>query len=146
MIAVNYSDPDSFLKITGSDGAEGIILPGAVTEPQNPRQQQLYDWYVKKYAASPVGVFYDTADSLFMLIEGVKKANSFDPMKVAEALRSIRWDSIFGPMYFGMESVYGMKSSICRPIPTGVIKKGKATHLATLPWPPDEEIQRLYRD
>jgi hypothetical protein len=78
-----------------------------------------------------------------MLIEAVKRANSFDPMKVAETFRFIQWDSIFGPMTIGMESLYGIKSSACRPVPMGIIKQGKPTHLATVPWPSDEMIKKL---
>jgi len=55
----------------------------------------------------------------------------------------VEWDSIFGRAYFGMESIYGIKSSLCRPIPTGVYKNGSLSHLATLPWPSPEEVKRL---
>jgi hypothetical protein len=85
-------------------------------------------------------------DPLFVLIEAVKKANSFDPVKVAEAFRTIRWDSVFGPMYVGMEAIYGLKSTFCRPIPMGIVKSGELKHFATLPWPSDEEIKKLNAD
>ena len=80
------------------------------------------------------------------LVEAVKKANSVDPLKVAEALRTVRWDSLFGEMYVGLESVYGIKCSVCRPIPIGIVKQGKATHVITVPWPSDEEIQKLNKE
>jgi branched-chain amino acid transport system substrate-binding protein len=143
MIAVFYSNPGVFSKIAGGENAEGALFPNSVAEPQTRGQHEAHDWYVKKYGSPVPGMFYDNADPLFMLVEAVKKANSFDTGKVSEAFRTVEWDSIFGPMYIGMESLYGIKSSVCRPIPTGVYKEGGLKHLATLPWPAAEDIKRL---
>ena len=146
MIAVSYTDPGPFVQVAGVENAEGVLLPNTVTEPTNPKQQELNDWYVKKFGPPVLGIFYDGSDPLFMLIEAVKKADSLDPVKVSEAFRTIQWDSIFGPMYVGMESLYGIKSTFCRPVPTGIIKKGKPTHLANLPWPSDDQVRKLNVD
>ena len=146
LITVHYANPAAFSQIAGAENAEGVLFPNSVAEPQTPGQQEIHDWYVKKYGPDINGMFYDNADPLFMLVEAVKKANSFDPVKVAEAFRNLQWDSIFGPMYMGMESLYGIKCSACRPIPTGVFKNGKLTHLATIPWPSDETIKKLNAD
>ena len=83
------------------------------------------------------------SDPLFMLVEAVKKANSIDPVKVAEALRTVRMPSVFGDMYVDMESVYGLKCNFCRPVPMGIMKNGKATHLFNAPWPADAQIAKL---
>ena len=145
IIAISYSDPGALIKFVGT-GAEGVLLPNTVAEPTNAKQQELHDWYVKKYGPPVPGILYDAWDPLFILIEAVKKANSFDPVKVAEAFRTVAWDSPFGTMTMGMESLYGLKSSVCRPIPMGIVKNGKLTHLATLPWPSDEMIKKLHAD
>jgi branched-chain amino acid transport system substrate-binding protein len=142
-IAVSYTDPGPFVQVAGVENAEGVILPNTVTEPTNPKQQELYDWYSKKFGPPVLGIFYDGWDPLFLLVEAMKKADSVDPVKVAEAFRTVHWDSIFGPMYVGMESLYGAKNTFCRPIPTGIIKKGKPTHLANLAWPTDDLIKKL---
>jgi len=143
LITVHYSNPAVFSQIAGADNAEGVLFPNSVAEPQTPGQQEAHDWYVKKYGPPVPGMFYDNVDPLFMLVEAVKKANSFDPVKVSEVFRNLQWNSIFGPMYMGMESLYGLKSSACRPIPTGVFKNGQLKHLATIPWPSDEAVQKL---
>jgi len=143
MIAVFYSNPGVFSKIAGAENAEGALFPNSVAEPQTAGQKEAHDWYVKKYGSPVPGMYYDNADPLFMLVEALKKANSFDTGKVSEAFRMVEWDSIFGRAYFGMESIYGIKSSLCRPIPTGVYKNGSLSHLATLPWPSPEEVKRL---
>jgi branched-chain amino acid transport system substrate-binding protein len=146
LITVHYSNPAVFSQIAGADNAEGVLFPNSVSEPQTPGQQQAHDWYVKKYGSPVPGMFYDNADPLFMLVESVKKANSFDPVKVSEVFRTLQWNSIFGPMYMGMEELYGLKSSACRPIPTAVFKGGQLKHLATIPWPTDEAIKKLNAD
>jgi branched-chain amino acid transport system substrate-binding protein len=143
MIAATYSDPGPFIQLAGSEAAEGVLLPNTVTEPQNPRQKELEDWYVKKFGPPVLGIFYDNCDPLFLLIEAVKKANSLDPVKVAETLRAVRWNSLFGEMYVGGEALYGLKSLFCRPIPMGIIKNGKPAHLTTVPWPSDEMLRKL---
>ena len=146
LITVHYASPAEFSQIAGAENAEGTLFPNSVAEPQTPGQQEIHDWHVKKYGPDINGMLYDNADPLFMLIESVKKTNSFDPVKVAETFRNLQWDSIFGPMYMGMEALYGIKCSACRPIPTGVFKNGKLRHLATIPWPPDETIKKLNAD
>jgi branched-chain amino acid transport system substrate-binding protein len=146
MIAVFYSNPGVFSKIAGPENAEGALFPNSVAEPQTPGQKEAHDWYVSRYGEPVPGMFYDNVDPLFMLVEALKKADSFDTGKVSEAFRTVEWDSIFGPAYIGMESLYGIKSSLCRPIPTGVYKDGALRHLATLPWPSPEEIKKLNAD
>ena len=145
MLAISYSDPGALVKVVG-DGAEGTLLPNTVAEPQNPKQQALHDWYIKKYGPPVSGILYEMYDPLFILVEAVKKANSFDPVKVSEAFRTIQYDSVLGPLYVGMEAVYGIKCTFCRPLPMGVVKDGKLKHLATLPWPSDEEVAKLNKD
>ena len=89
---------------------------------------------------------YDAWDPMFMFVEAVKKANSLDPARISEALRAVRWPSVFGDMYVDLESVYKIKCTFCRPIPLGVIKNGKPVHLTTVPWPSDDLIAKLNAD
>ena len=132
--------------VAGAEAAEGVLIPNSICEPTTPKQKEIFDWYRSKFGGPAPGTLTDCWDPLFLLVEAVKKANSVDPVKVAEALRTVRWDSVFGEMYIGLEAVYGIKCSVCRPIPVGVVKGGKATHLTTMPWPPDEEIKKLNAD
>ena len=143
LIVASYVDPSALAEIAGKDAAEGVILNNSLTEPTNPRAKEVADWYMKKYGDKAPGVFYDQYDNLFMLIEAVKKANSVDPVKVAEALRTVRMQSVFGEMYVDLEAVYGLKCNFCRPVPMGIMKNGKATHLFNAAWPGDAEIAKL---
>ena len=38
----------------------------------------------------------------------MRKAQSADPVKIAEAVRGAHWDGLYGPEAFGMKSVYGI--------------------------------------
>jgi len=143
MVGIGYSDPVAFVQIAGAEAAEGVILFNTITEPTNPKQRELYDWYLKKYGPPFLTAVYDAWDPVFMLVEAVKKANSVDPVKVAEALRTVRWPSVFGEMYVGLKALYGIDSTFSRPIPMGIIKNGKPVHLATAPWPSDELVNKL---
>jgi len=146
MFLVNYPDPGAFVEMAGRDAAEGAILSSAITEPQTPKQKELYEFYVKKFGSPVINKFYDSYDPIFMFVEAVKKANSLDPAQIAEALRTVRWDSVYGEMYVGMESLYGIKSCFCRPLPMGIIKNGKPMYLDTVAWPSSEVIAKLVRD
>jgi branched-chain amino acid transport system substrate-binding protein len=142
-LGIGYSDPAAVVKIAGPEAAEGAILFNTITSPTNPKQKEIESWYLNKYGPPVLTIVYDTWDVPFMLVEAVKKANSVDPVKVAEAFRTVRWASIFGEMFVGMEALYGIKCTFCRPVPMGIIKNGKATHLATVPWPSDEMVNKL---
>ena len=66
---------------------------------------------------------------------GIRKAQSVDPVKIAEALRGAKWDGLYGPEAFGMKSVYGIDTTITRAIPIAVIKGGKPVQLTVVNWP-----------
>lgn len=144
MIVISYSDPGAVVEVAGVESCEGVLLCNTLTEPQNPKTKELQDWYIKNFGGPVPGLFYDMWDPPFMLAEALKKANSVDPVKVAESLRTVvRPNSLFGEMYVDLQSLYGLKSTFCRPIPIGIIKKGKPTHLFTAPWPSDAQIEKL---
>ncbi len=137
MVAIGYSDPKAFVDIAGAGAAEGTILFNTLVEPHTDAQKQLHDWYVKQYGAPVPVAIYDTWDPVFLLVEAMKKAGSVDPVKVAEAQPTVKWNGLFGEMKYGMKSVYGTPSSITRDIPMGIVKNGEPKHLITIPWPKD---------
>jgi branched-chain amino acid transport system substrate-binding protein len=135
MIAIGYADAKAFVDIAGAQAAEGTILFDSVAEPQTEQQKALHDWYLKQYGPPVPNPLYAYYDPVFMLVEAMKKANSVDPVKVAEALRTVRWNGVFGEMRYGMKSVYGIDSSMVRSIPMAVVKGGEPKYLTTIPWP-----------
>ncbi|HVZ07143.1 ABC transporter substrate-binding protein [Rhodopila sp.] len=134
-ILLGYSDAKSFVDIAGADAAEGTILFDTLAEPQNAGQKELYDWWIKTYGPPFPSYAFLMWDWPFMFADALRKAQSTDPVKVAEAMRTITYHGIFGEERFGMKSVYGIDSSLTRDIPMSVIKGGKPVFLATVPWP-----------
>lgn len=143
MIGIGYSDPEAFVRIAGAEAAEGTILFNTITEATTPKQKELEEWYIKKYGPPMLNMVYEMWDVPFIFIEAVKKANSLDPEKIAEALRTITWPSVHGEMYASLESIYGIKSSFVRPAPMGIIKNGKPVHITTVPYPTEEVVKKL---
>jgi branched-chain amino acid transport system substrate-binding protein len=139
MVAIGYSDAKAFVDIAGAEAAEGAILFNTLVEAQTEPQKQLHDWYVKSFGAPVPTAIYDYWDPVFMLVEAMKKANSVDPVKVAEAQRTVRWKGLFGEMKYGMKPVYQIEASMTRDIPMGIVKGGKPTYLTTIAWPKDVE-------
>ena len=135
MIMIGYSDAKSFVDIAGPDAAEGTLLFDTLAEPQTPRQKELYDWWTKKYGLPFPSYAFLMWDWPFIFAESVRTAQSVDPVKVAEAMRTTVYDGIFGRERFGMKSVYGVDCSLTRQIPMSTIKGGKPTYLATVDWP-----------
>ncbi|MFI4981452.1 MAG: ABC transporter substrate-binding protein [Nevskiales bacterium] len=135
MIMLGYSDAKSFVEVAGADAAEGTLLFDTLVDPQNDAQKGLQDWWLKKYGPPFPSFAYSVWDSPFILAMGMRKAQSADPVKIAEALRGAHWDGLYGPEAFGMKSVYGIDTSITRAIPIAVIKGGKPVQLTVVPWP-----------
>ena len=134
-ILQGYSDAKSFVDIAGPDAAEGTILFDTLAEPQTPEQKELYDWWIKKYGPPFPSYAFLMWDWPFILAAAMQKAQSVDPVAVAEAMRATVYHGIFGEEKFGMKSVYGLDSSLTRQIPMSIIKDGKPAYLATIDWP-----------
>ena len=134
-IQIGYSDAKSFVDIAGPDAAEGTLLFDTLAEAQTPEQKELVDWWLKKYGPPFPSYAFLMWDWPFMLAEGMRRAQSVDPVAVAEALRTTVHHGIFGEEKFGMKSVYGTACSLTRQIPMSVIKSGKPVYLATIDWP-----------
>ncbi len=134
-ILLGYSDAKSFVDIAGPDAAEGALLFDTLAEPQTPEQHEIYDWWMKTYGAPFPSYVFLMWDWPFILADGIRKAQSVDPVAVAEALRTVVHQGIFGEERFGMKSVYGIDCSLTRQIPMSIVKNGKPAWLATIDWP-----------
>lgn len=134
-ILLGYSDAKSFVEIAGPDAAEGALLFDTLAEPQTPEQHEIYDWWMKKYGAPFPSYVFLMWDWPFILADGIRQAQSVDPVVVAEALRTTVHHGIFGEERFGMKSVYGINCSLTRQIPMSIVKNGKPAWLATVDWP-----------
>src|ERR1700733_12180551 len=105
-ILLGYSDAKSFVDIAGPDAAEGTLLFDTLAEPQTPEQKELYDWWIKKYGPPFPSFAFLVWDWPFILAAAMRKAQSVDPVVVADAMRTTTYHGIFGEEKFGMKSVY----------------------------------------
>jgi branched-chain amino acid transport system substrate-binding protein len=135
MIMLGYSDVKSFIEVATPDAAEGALLFDTLVDPQNKAQQDLQDWWLKKYGPPFPSFAYTVWDAPLVLADGIRKAQSVDPVKIAEAMRGMSWDGLYGKAAFGMKSVYGIDTTITRPIPMARIQGGKPVQLTMVPWP-----------
>jgi branched-chain amino acid transport system substrate-binding protein len=135
-IMIGYSDAKSFVEVAGAEAAEGTLLFDTLVDPQNAQQKELQEWWLKKYGPPFPTFAFSVWDTPSILAMGMKKAQSADPVKIAEALRGAHWEGLYGPEAFGMKSIYGIDTTITRAIPMAVIKAGKPTQLAVVTWPP----------
>ena len=136
-IMLGYSDAKSFVEVAGADAAEGTLLFDTLVDPQNKPQKDLQEWWLKKYGPPFPSFAYSVWDTPSILAMGMRKAQSIDPVKIAEVLRGAHWEGLYGPEAFGMKSVYGIDTSITRVIPIAMIKGGVPVQLAIVPWPED---------
>lgn len=135
LIMLGYSDAKSFIEIAGPDAAEGTLLFDTLVDPQMPAQKELREWWLQKYGPPFPSFAYSVGDTPSILAIGMRKAQSVDPVKIAEAMHGMHWEGLYGPEAFDMKSVYGIATSITRAIPMAVVKGGKPVQLAIIPWP-----------
>jgi hypothetical protein len=66
----------------------------------------------------------------------VKKAQSLDPKKIAEALHTVEFDNLW-EAHFGGKDYYGVANQIIYSMPFSEVKDGVATLVAQLTPPYD---------
>lgn len=135
LIMLGYSDVKSFIEVATPAAAEGTILFDTLVDPQNDAQKALQAWWLDKYGPPFPSFAYSVWDSPFILLEGIKKANSVDPEAIANAMHGMHWTGLYGPEAFGMKSVYGIDTTITRAIPMAQVKDGKPVQIAMVEWP-----------
>lgn len=137
VVMLGYSDAKSFVDVAGAEAAEGTLLFDTLAEATTPAQKELWDWWVAKYGPPFPSYAFTVYDTMPMLAEAIRQAQSVDTEKVAAVLRTLRWNGIYGEMRFGMKSVYGHDCSMVRKIPMAVIKGGQPKALTMIDWPAD---------
>jgi len=72
---------------------------------------------------------------LAAFVAAVKKAQSLDPKKIAEALHTVEFDNLWGKAHFGGKDYYGVANQIIYSMPFSEVKDGVATLVAQLTPP-----------
>jgi len=133
-VALHQIDSSVVASIAGKENTEGMWVHGYV---QTPLPEKLKSWqqrYTKKFGewnATSV----DFTNPAFAFVAAIKKAQSLDPKKIGEAMRTVEFDNLWGRAHFGGKDFYGIGQQIVYPMPFSEVKDGVATLLIQLPAP-----------
>jgi len=121
-------------KTAGEAGTEGFLAHGYVdAEFLPPAAKDWVDKYLKKYGPPFDPTTLDFCCGGHALVAGLKAAGSREPAKVAEALRTARFDTPWGKARYGGKEVYGIGNQIVYELPISEYRGGKAVLVTTLP-------------
>ena len=65
----------------------------------------------------------------------MKKAQSLDPKKIAQAMQSVEFANLWGKAHFGGKDYYGISNQIIYAMPFSEVKDGMATMIVQLQPP-----------
>lgn len=106
-------DPDQVLKIAGSHADKVYMSVGGPVEPDTGYQKEVYNRFVDKYGKDEwdpnVWVQYGLAKALS---KAIVAADSFDPVKIADQLEDLTWQTPTGELRFGGEKLFGIKRQL----------------------------------
>jgi len=129
---------------TGGDAAEGTFM-GLVANfssaTATPLQRQLDAAAIKALGEPLNPVTICTWDAVMALKAALENAQTMDPKKVSETLRTVIFDSSYGPAAFGGAETYGIAQQILIPVGIAQIKDGKISEIARIV--PEELEARL---
>ena len=133
-VALHQIDSSVVTGIAGRDNTEGMWLHGYV---QTPLPDKLKSWqqrYTKKFGEWNA-TSIDFTNPAFAFVAAIRKAQSLDPKKIGEAMRTVEFDNLWGKAHFGGKDFYGIGQQIIYPMPFSEVKDGVATLLLQLPPP-----------
>ena len=133
-IHIGQVDTSVVANIAGKANVEGTWVHGYV---QTPLPEKVKSWqarYTKKYGEWNA-TSIDFTNPAFAFVAAVKKAQSLDPKKIGEAMRTVEFDNLWGKAHFGGKDYYGVGNQIIYPMPFSEVKDGVATLVVQLSPP-----------
>ena len=133
-IHIGQIDTSVVSNIAGKANVEGTWVHGYV---QNPLPEKIKSWqarYTKKYNEWNA-TSIDFTNPAFAFVAAVKKAQSLDQKKIAEALSTIEFDNLWGKAHFGGKDYYGIGNQIIYPMPFSEVRDGVANLVVQLSPP-----------
>jgi len=104
---------------------------------QAPLPDKLKSWqqrYTKRFGEWNA-TSIDFTNPAFAFVAAVRKAQSLDPKKIGEAMRTVEFDNLWGKAHFGGKDYYGVGQQIIYPMPFSEVRDGVATLLLQLTPP-----------
>lgn len=133
-IHIGQLDTSVVAKIAGKEHVEGMWVHGYVETPLPEAVKSWQERYTKKYGEWNA-TSIDFANPALAFVAGVKKAQSLDPTKIAQALQIVEFDTVWGKAHFGGKTYYGVPNQIIYAMPFSEVKNGVATMVVLLPPP-----------
>jgi branched-chain amino acid transport system substrate-binding protein len=121
--------------IAGKEAVEGFIVHGFVEEPLPERVRTWIERYEKKYGPPFDPTTIDFSFGPMAFVAGLKAANSLEPAKIAEALRKVEFEVLWGKARFGGEDYYGIGNQILYPMPLAEVRNGVAVQVTLMQAP-----------
>jgi branched-chain amino acid transport system substrate-binding protein len=133
-VALHQIDSSVVANIAGRENTEGMWVHGYV---QTPLPDKLKSWqqrYTKKFGEWNA-TSIDFTNPAFAFVAAVRKAQSLEPKKIGEAMRTVEFDNLWGKAHFGGKDYYGIGQQIIYPMPFSEVRDGVANLLLQLPPP-----------
>ena len=133
-IHLGQMDTSVVAGIAGKENVEGTWVHGYV---QTPLPEKIRSWqarYTKKHGEWNA-TSIDFANPALAFVAAVKKAQSLDPKKIAEALSTVEFENLWGKAHFGGKDYYGIGNQIIYPMPFSEVKDGIAQLVVQLKPP-----------
>ena len=133
-IHIGQMDTSVVAGIAGKENVEGTWVHGYV---QTPLPEKVKSWqarYTKKHGEWNA-TSIDFANPALAFVAAVKKAQSLDPKKIAEALSTVEFENLWGKAHFGGKDYYGIGNQIIYPMPFSEVKDGVAQLVVQLKPP-----------
>lgn len=104
----------------GGSAVEGVMFPVIFfSESDDPKVKTYVDNYKAKYGSVPSALTSQAYDSVGMLLEAIKAANTTDRQKVRDALAAIKYDGVTG------NTTFNEKRDVQKAFVKVTVKNGK---------------------
>jgi len=135
MAGANYISP-YWAAIAGAEAVEGIFgaYSDSFTENAPPQIQELEAKFKDRYDVGLIMGGMNTYNVIYVLTEALKKAGTVDTGKVADVMRTQKFDSPFGgQVQFGGKGIYGHDCAMMVPIWIGQFEGGEIQFRELIP-------------
>jgi branched-chain amino acid transport system substrate-binding protein len=128
-------DPEKVMEIAGAKYAEDIFFVNCINQLINPEVADLDARTRRTYGRGIMFGVIEYHASMQCWAQAIERAGTLNTDAVVAELEKGTFDTVYGPVTFGAQSLFGIKRQVLHPVPLGVIKGGKFVALELMPIP-----------
>ena len=128
-------DPEKVMEIAGAEYAEDVFFVNCINQLINPEVADLDARTKKTYGRDIMFGVIEYHASMQCWAQAIERAGTLDTDAVVKEMESGTFDTVYGKVTFGAESLFGIKRQVLHPVPLGIIKGGKFVALELMPIP-----------